>query len=239
MAKRMKFKEAIILAGGLGTRLRSVIGDIPKIMAPVNEKPFVNFVIAHFAAEGIEKFVFALGYKHEIIVDHIESFLSVEYPSLTFQYSIEEKKSGTGGAIRLACQFVDEKNVLVLNGDTLFKVDASRLAVFHFENNADCTLSLKPMKNFDRYGVVELNEDSSVKKFHEKQPYNEGLINGGVYALNAKKFFEENWPGEFSFETDYLERFYAERKIFGLIQNEHFIDIGIPEDYERAQKELR
>jgi D-glycero-alpha-D-manno-heptose 1-phosphate guanylyltransferase len=94
------------------------------------------------------------------------------------------------------------------------------------------------MKDFSRYGVVELDTNNSVKDFKEKQYYDEGFINGGVYALNANKFLEEDLPGKFSFEKDYLEKFYRNRKIYGLVQDEYFIDIGIPEDYERAQKEL-
>jgi D-glycero-alpha-D-manno-heptose 1-phosphate guanylyltransferase len=94
------------------------------------------------------------------------------------------------------------------------------------------------MQNFDRYGVVELKDDLSITSFKEKQFYTSGLINGGVYALNAEKFITENLPEKFSFEKDYLEKFYAERKIYGCVQDEYFIDIGIPEDYERAQKEL-
>ena len=104
--------------------------------------------------------------------------------------------------------------------------------------NADCTLSLKPMINFSRYGVIELNDDNSIKSFHEKKNYEQGLINGGLYMLNVSAFLSESLPEKFSFETDYLEKFYNKQNMFGLIQDEYFIDIGIPEDYERAQKEL-
>ena len=94
------------------------------------------------------------------------------------------------------------------------------------------------MKNFDRYGVVELNKDYSVESFREKKFYQEGLINGGIYALNVKKFQGEILPDKFSFEKDYLEASYKERKMYGVVQDEYFIDIGIPEDYERAQIEF-
>jgi D-glycero-alpha-D-manno-heptose 1-phosphate guanylyltransferase len=94
------------------------------------------------------------------------------------------------------------------------------------------------MKNFDRYGVIELNEDDSIKSFNEKKFYSEGLINGGLYMLNVETFLSGSFPEKFSFETAYLEKYYNQHKMFGLIQDEYFIDIGIPEDYERAQKEL-
>src|SRR5258706_6567248 len=144
-----KKNELIILAGGLGTRLRSVVSDLPKCMAPVNGKPFLSYVIDYFQQQGIEKFIYTLGYKHEIIIDYLSQF-TAHHPSLIFQYSIEEEPLGTGGAIKQAFSYVTEKNVLVANGDTLFKVNTTTLVSFHSLNAADCTLALKPMKNFNR-----------------------------------------------------------------------------------------
>lgn len=227
--------EAIILAGGLGTRLRETVPDLPKCMAPVAGQPFLTYVIRYLLSQGIEKFIFSLGYKHEAI----EDLLNTQFPTLNFQFSIEEEPLGTGGAIKLACKKATEKNIVVINGDTLFKVRLDELELFHQQQNADCTLALKPMHDFDRYGVVELNEDHSIHSFHEKKYYERGHINGGVYILNAKKFLQESLPEKFSFEKDYLEVLFNKRKILGLIQNEYFIDIGIPEDYNRAQQELK
>jgi D-glycero-alpha-D-manno-heptose 1-phosphate guanylyltransferase len=228
-------KEAIILAGGLGTRLRSVVADIPKCMAPVNGKPFLFYVIGHLQKQNVDKFIFSLGYKHEMI----ESWLNEQYPLMFMQTSVEEEPLGTGGAVKLACSLATEKNVFVVNGDTLFKTDTAELSSFHNKHNADCTLTLKPMQQFDRYGVVELNGDHSIASFKEKQPYESGLINGGVYALNRERFLQEELPQEFSFEKDYLEQYFDKRKMYAVVQDEYFIDIGIPEDYERAQEELR
>jgi D-glycero-alpha-D-manno-heptose 1-phosphate guanylyltransferase len=227
----------IILAGGLGTRLRSVVSDLPKCMAPVNGKPFLAYVIDHFQQQGINDFIFSLGYKHEIIIAYLNK-LTTHHSLLTFQYSIEEEPLGTGGAIKKACTFAGNKNVFVTNGDTLFKADVSSIQNFHLQKNAECTLALKPMKNFDRYGVIELNEDASVKSFHEKKQYKQGLINGGLYILNIERFLSKSLPEKFSFETAYLEKFYTQNNMYGLVQDEYFIDIGIPEDYARAQSEL-
>ena len=168
----------------------------------------------------------------------IISWLKDQYPSLSIQHSIEEEPLGTGGAIRLACKLASEKTVYVLNGDTIFNVELKRLGEFHQNHEADCTLSLKPMIDFDRYGVVELNQDMSIASFTEKQQFDRGLINGGVYALNISSFMEEVLPVKFSFEKDYLEKFLDKRKIFGMAQDKYFIDIGVPEDYERANLEL-
>jgi D-glycero-alpha-D-manno-heptose 1-phosphate guanylyltransferase len=231
----MVIKEAIILAGGLGTRLRSAVPNLPKCMAPVNGKPFLTYVINHLQTQGIEHFIFSLGYKSEAIVD----FLEKDFPSLLFKTSIEDEPLGTGGAVKKACSLAKDKSVLVTNGDTLFKIDLTKVAGFHALSGANCTLSLKPMTNFRRYGVVEIDGDNIIQSFKEKQYYESGLINGGVYALHVNKFLDENLPEKFSFETDYLEKFYEKRRMLGICQDEYFIDIGIPEDYERAQIELR
>jgi D-glycero-alpha-D-manno-heptose 1-phosphate guanylyltransferase len=233
--EEMKITEAIILAGGLGTRLRDAVPYLPKCMAPVAGRPFLFYVINYLRSQGIEKFIFSLGYKHEII----EEYLADQFATLDYQCVIEEEPLGTGGAILRACKKATEKNVLVTNGDTLFKINAEQLISLHHVNDAVCTLSLKPMKDFDRYGVVEIDETYTVKNFKEKQFYTTGLINGGVYALNAERFITENFPEKFSFEKDYLEIFYSQGKIYGIVDDGYFIDIGIPEDYNRAQKELQ
>lgn len=226
--------SAIILAGGLGTRLRSAVPDLPKCMAPVNGKPFMGYVIDYLSSQGVTKFILSLGYMHEVIEDYV----SKQYPSLAVEFVIEEDPLGTGGAIKFACSKATDTHVLVTNGDTMFNINVAEVMAFHAANKADCTLSLKPMQNFDRYGVVTLNSDASVHSFKEKQHYAEGLINGGMYVLNAPKFLQEHLPAKFSFEKDYLEKLYTDRRMFGIVQDAYFIDIGIPEDYERAQREL-
>lgn len=232
--RRRRGLEAIILAGGLGTRLRSVVSDVPKCMAPVAGKPFLHYIIKHFKKQGVDKFIFSLCYKHEMI----EAWLNEQYPLMFMQTSVEEEPLGTGGAVKLACTMATEKNILILNGDTLFNVDVKKLFAFHKTNEADCTLSLKPMQDFNRYGVVELNKDHSISSFKEKQQYKNGLINGGVYVLNRDNFLQEDLPQKFSFEKDFLEQYLNKRKMYGVVQDEYFIDIGIPEDYEKAQREL-
>jgi D-glycero-alpha-D-manno-heptose 1-phosphate guanylyltransferase len=231
----MQQPSVIILAGGLGTRLRSVVSDLPKCMAPVNGKPFLTYVINFFQQQGITNFIFSLGYKHNIN----EKYLKDQWSTINYQLSIEEEPLGTGGAIKKACELITDKNVFVANGDTLFKVNLASLYKFHEEKKAACSLTLKPMKNFDRYGVIELNEDGSIKNFSEKKHYESGLVNGGLYMLNAESFLNSSLPDKFSFETGYLEKFHSNKMMYGLIQDEYFIDIGIPEDYERAQRELK
>jgi D-glycero-alpha-D-manno-heptose 1-phosphate guanylyltransferase len=227
-------KEAIILAGGLGTRLRSTVPDLPKCMAPVAGKPFLSHVIDYLRMQGIERFIFSLGYRWGVV----EEYLQREYSNLDFVSVIEEEPLGTGGAIRLAIQKSRSGDVVIANGDTLFKVQLKQLFETHEENNSECTIALKPMKDFDRYGVVETDNSGRIISFKEKQFFPEGLINGGVYLLNKKSFLGHSLPEKFSFEKDYLEKFCAERLFYGSRQNGYFIDIGIPEDFQRAQSEL-
>lgn len=226
--------EAIILAGGLGTRLRSVVSQLPKCMAPVAGKPFLHYVIKHLQIQGVEKFIFSIGYLSEAI----EHFLATEYSVLNYRLSVEEEPLGTGGAIYLACQKASTENVLALNGDTLFTANINTLLHFHNNNKAECSLALKPMQAFDRYGVVELDGDNCIRSFREKMYYDKGLINGGIYAINTTQFLARQFPGKFSFEKDYLEAAVNEKKFYGLEQDRYFIDIGIPGDFERAQAEL-
>lgn len=226
--------ELIILAGGLGTRLRSEVPDLPKCMAPLNGRPFINFVVDYFQGQGIEKFIFSLGYKHEIVVEH----LNTQYATINMQYIIEEEPLGTGGAIKRACSKASEENIFITNGDTLFKVNTDEVINIHLQNKSVCTLALKPMKDSDRFGVVSIDGGKNIVRFNEKKYYADGLINGGFYALNIPSFLNKNFPDKFSFEKDYLEKYCPDRKFFASIQDNYFIDMGIPADYKRAATEL-
>ena len=228
---RPVIREAIILAGGLGTRLRTAVPDLPKCMAPVGGRPFIGYITDYYRRAGIERFIFALGYKSAAF----EEFFEREFPHGGYDISLEATPLGTGGAIRQACTLAAESSVLILNGDTFFGIDLSTLTEFHATHAADCSLCLKPMQDFDRFGVVELDAGARVRQFREKQAYRSGLINGGVYALNREHFLQEELPPVFSFEKDYLEKKLETRRIFGLQQDGYFIDIGIPEDYARVQ----
>ena len=227
--------ECIILAGGEGKRLQSVFPNQAKCMAPVNGNPLLYYIIEHLINQEIEKFIFALGYKSKSVID----YLNEQYPKINIQFSVEELPLGTGGALKKACEKAKQKTVLVVNGDTLFSIDVNKLIAFNSMCGADCTLSLKPMQNFERYGTVELAADYSIITFTEKQYTKSGLINGGVYAMHVPNFLKEDLPVQFSFEKDYLENYYSKRKMYGMVQDEYFIDIGTPEDYENAKVELK
>ena len=226
--------QAIILAGGFGTRLRTVVSDLPKCMAPVAGRPFLYYVINHLLQQGIKKFIFSLGYMSEII----KTFLQENYPTLDYQLSIEDEPLGTGGAIYKACTIATEPTVLALNGDTLFSINVQQLLKLHQRKQSSCTICLKPMQQFDRYGVVKMDANNCITSFEEKKWIDEGLINGGVYAVDRTKFLAQPFAEKFSMEKDYLELLVGEGNFYGLMQDAYFIDIGIPEDFERAQKEI-
>ena len=220
--------EAVILAGGLGTRLRSVVSKVPKCMAPVDGKPFLQYMLEWLSRFDVSHVVLSVGYLREVIFAFIDSR---EWP-FEISYAVEEEPLGTGGGIRLALTKCREDRVIVLNGDTFFNVDLKALTFA-----APVTLALKPMRDFDRYGAVDL-AGGLVTGFHEKTACTEGLINGGVYALVRSRLDLAFYPGRFSFEKDLLEPLAAARLVAGQVQEGYFIDIGIPEDYTRAQREL-
>ena len=220
--------EAVILAGGLGTRLRSVVSEVPKCMAPVDGKPFLQYMLEWLSRFDVSHVVLSVDYLREVIFAFIDSR---EWP-FEISYAVEEEPLGTGGGIRLALTKCREDRVIVLNGDTFFNVDLKALTFA-----APVTLALKPMRDFDRYGAVDL-AGGLVTGFHEKTACTEGLINGGVYALVRSRLDLAFYPGRFSFEKDLLEPLAAARLVAGQVQEGYFIDIGIPEDYTRAQREL-
>lgn len=230
----MQVTEAMVLAGGLGTRLREAVPELPKCMAPVNGKPFVAYVIRYLLQQGITHFIFSLGYKSEAFI----GFLSEELPAGSYDIVVEEEPLGTGGAIQYAAQKAKQDDFVVVNGDSLFQTNIPAQAAFHFVHKSCCTLALKAMQNVSRYGSVELADNGSITRFREKQFFEKGLINGGVYLINKPCLVSKQLPQKFSFETDFLQRFYTDGNIYGIEQEGYFIDIGIPEDYQRAQTEL-
>lgn len=226
--------EAVILAGGLGTRLREVIRDVPKPMAPIGDKPFLRYILERLEMQGVRRVVLAVGYKHETI----SSYFGHRCGEIRISYSVEEEPLGTGGALKQAMGRISGDKVLLLNGDTLFHVDLLQLVQYHQDRAADLTLSLKPMRRFDRYGAVIVSSDSRVLSFQEKRMCESGLINGGVYVARTNLWDPYELSARFSFER-FLENPGAQKlNMYGFPSEGYFIDIGIPEDYERAKSEL-
>lgn len=230
--------EVIILAGGLGTRLRSVVSEVPKCMAPVAGKPFLWYLLKYLTRfEQVDKVILSVGYLREVIFKWIDE-VKDEFP-FEFDYAIEEEPLGTGGGIKLALDKANDERVFVLNGDTFFDVDLMQLYDAHVIGKKAITLALKPMLKFERYGTVNMEpKTGTILSFNEKQYCEEGLINGGVYVISKKAPIFEGLGKKFSFEVSVLEPQCLRQQLLGVVQNGYFIDIGIPEDYNKAQVEL-
>ncbi|MDD4192748.1 MAG: nucleotidyltransferase family protein [Mangrovibacterium sp.] len=225
--------EAIVLAGGRGTRLRPVVEGIPKPMAPVSGKPFLAYVLGWLAQNGISRVILSVGYRWEVIF----AAFGTRFQGMELVYSVEDTPLGTGGAIALAMGRLRGDPFFIVNGDTFFDVSLGGLLLFH--QSFDLSILLKPMKNFDRYGTVTVNAQNRIVAFHEKAPREDGLINGGIYLANRR--IEDHFPAEspFSFEKAFLEKNVHALTFGGLVSDRYFIDIGIPADYLRAQSGLR
>lgn len=227
--------EVIVLAGGLGTRLQGVIGAYPKCMAEVNGRPFLAYVFDYLAQQHCVQAILSLGFKHEVVTEWVDK---QELPFVV-DYVVEKEPLGTGGGLRLALQQASADNVVVVNGDTLFMVDLEKMMNFHLAQHSCTTLALKKMHAFDRYGVVNTNDNGLITSFEEKTYREEGMINGGVYIVNQKNILSKHLPVKCSMEKDYLEKYAAEGKFYGFESDGYFIDIGVPEDYERARYDLK
>ena len=227
--------QVIILAGGLGTRLRKEIGNIPKPMANINGKPFLQHLLTFFLQQHIDEVILSVGYGH----DAIKSYFGNYFGSISLIYSIEDEPLGTGGAIKKALSFVNGEDVLIQNGDTIFKINLCEFCNLHRKNRSYLSVALKFAQETNRFGAIEINDMNEIISFHEKQNDIKGFINAGIYLLKKEFLCSLNLPNKFSFEHDFLEKYYKHYKFFGFPFNSYFIDIGVPEDYKRAQDEFK
>ncbi|ERJ95885.1 nucleotidyl transferase [Selenomonas sp. oral taxon 892 str. F0426] len=221
--------EAIILAGGFGTRLKHIVSDVPKPMASIDDRgtPFLSILLDKLFQYGFEKIILSTGYMH----NKIEEYFGDSYRGVRLIYSEEKTPLLTGGAIKKALSCCDEENVFVLNGDTYFDVDFSQMKREFEESKADVSIAVKEMKDFDRYGTVVL-EGKQVCAFREKEQQSAGWINGGIYCLRRDLLNEAE--DKFSFEK-HLEIYVRKLDIIAYLSDGFFIDIGIPEDYFQAR----
>jgi D-glycero-alpha-D-manno-heptose 1-phosphate guanylyltransferase len=228
--------SAIILAGGLGTRLRSAVPDLPKPLAPISGRPFLAHQMDYWIAQGVDSFVLSVGYKKELIVEHF----GASYNSVPITYAIEHEPMGTGGGLLLAAQRMYEP-FLVLNGDTFFEVDLAELRSFHDAHQSEWTFTLFRPEESGRYLGLKVAPTGKIVSFDTGNDGPDQLANGGVYLMNpsvlARAGFE---PGQkLSLENDLLPEFTAKGgSIHGIECHGRFIDIGVPRDYLRASKIL-
>ncbi len=226
-------KTAIILAGGLGTRLRTLVNDRPKPMAPIKEIPFLHYLLNYWEKQGICRFIVSVGYLHNKITSYFGSKLN----SSEIEYVIEEFPLGTGGAL-LNC--IKEKDIktpfLLLNGDTYFKIELNLIENLFFKSNADWCLSLFPTNEQKRYLLIDIDENQKINFVNNRISLNKKYwANGGVYIINPKVFKKfKNNNAKLSLEEYIIPKsFKAGDNFIGFKSLNSFIDIGLPKDYER------
>jgi len=227
----MPFSEAVILAGGLGTRLQGVLPNIAKCMAPINGEPLLAFILDYLESQGINKVILSVGH-HK---DQIINYFGRNYNSIEIVYAIESELLGTGGATRYALGYCTTNEVFIVNGDTYFTPDLDDMKKEHSQSLANITIAVIKVTNTDRYGMVELNETNRITAFREKEQNMEaGWINGGIYLIN-RNVFDNIALQKFSLERDFFKASCPELHIQAFKTNAFFLDIGIPEDYANAQ----
>lgn len=224
--------EAIVLAGGLGTRLRAAVPDLPKPMAPVSGRPFLEHQLDYWAGQGVTRFILSVGYRHDAISRHF----GAEYRGVPVGYTIEHQPLGTGGGLLLAARELAATGpFLVLNGDTFFEVALATLRDFHAARGADLTLSLFRSPQHGRYTGLSIGAAGEVLSLNAGEKG--GLANGGVYLVTRALLEGGAWPAgsRVSLEEDILPTaLRAGKRLFGMEFPGRFLDIGIPEDYARA-----
>jgi D-glycero-alpha-D-manno-heptose 1-phosphate guanylyltransferase len=225
--------QAIILAGGFGTRLRSVLAGVPKPMAPIHNKPFLAYVIDYLIAQGVTQVVLSVHY----LAEQIENYFQSAYGDISIRYALEDEPLGTGGAIINSLGLIDAaRPVFVLNGDTFLKLNYQKMYALH-TLGAQLTMSLRRVADCSRYGIVT-TMNNIVTAFQEQGSARAGLINAGVYLLNPEIFQTYSLPRQFSFEKDFLFPNINLLQPRAFVVDDYFIDIGVPADYARAHADF-
>jgi NDP-sugar pyrophosphorylase family protein len=221
---------ALILAGGMGTRLREVVADKPKVLAEVHGRPFISYLLDQLADAGIGKVVLCTGYMAGLV----STTLGSHYRGMELQYSEESAPLGTGGAVRLALPLISNSPVLVINGDSFCEVDLTSFVQQHKVAAAKASLVLAQVNDISRYGSVDLAADSTINRFDEKGGrQGQGLINAGIYLLEQLVIATMPENKAVSLERDLFPSLIGQG-LFGFTQSGKFIDIGIPADYHAA-----
>lgn len=227
--------QAILLAGGMGTRLQSVVNDRPKPMALVGGKPFMEYVVHGLSSYGIRNIIFAVGYKGSMVEEYFGN--GSEF-GIKVSYAYEEELLGTAGAIKNAGRFITEESFFVLNADTFYQLDYTRLLRVRQENQLDMTLVLRRVEDVSRYGEAVL-DGARLTGFNEKSSkVHPGTINGGVYLLR-QALLADIPTGRVSLENEMIPHWMESgRRLGGIVNDGYFIDIGVPEDYFKFQEDV-
>jgi len=225
--------QAVVLVGGLGTRLRPVVSDVPKPMAPIRGRPFLAYLLDSLERQGITEAILAVGYLRDVLME----CFGEKHGDLRLRYSVEESPLGTGGAVAQAFRAVRQWPAFVVNGDTFLELDFQAMRQAHEAAGAGMSMALAPVADAARYGRAVV-EDGRVVDFEAAGRAGPGLINAGVYLFSADLLAAAGLPASFSLEKDFLQPNLSEIRPLAFDRTGYFIDIGVPEDYQRAQREL-
>lgn len=224
--------EAIVLAGGFGTRLRSVVSDVPKPMAPIGDKPFLAYLLKELSQKGVNRVILSVGYKAEIIIKYFGN----SYEGMDIEYAVEEEPLGTGGAVQLAMKSCTQDHIYILNGDSYVNIDIEGMEAQWKIDRLQVIVGAV-VEDASRFGSI-LVEDGFVIGFAEKGKSGKGMINAGCYLLDPNKFNKIHQNSPFSLEKDFFENEIRNKSIKINVAEGFFIDIGIPEDYKIIQNRL-
>lgn len=227
-------EEAIVLAGGFGTRLRGVVDNVPKPLAPVAGRPFLAWMLDRLAAAGMRRCILATGH----MADAVERVIGRRWQGMDIVYSVESEPLGTGGAVRLAAAQLRDRSAHVLNGDTWLMYAPQALERAARERGAMIGMALANVDDVGRYGAVECDSHGMVAGFREKGEHGAGMINAGCYFLDDAALVALPSQAAFSFEREVLEPSVLAGRVAGFAETAEFIDIGVPEDYRRAQSQF-
>jgi D-glycero-alpha-D-manno-heptose 1-phosphate guanylyltransferase len=227
--------QALILAGGFGKRLRSIVSDVPKPLAPINNHPFIYYQLKYLENYNFQKVYIAVGYKKELIID----FLKKNKFSFDIKLVEENSPLGTGGAIKyffnIYNKYIDD-NFFVLNGDTYFPINLLDFLKFHLDLNSDLTIASRKVDSNDRYSSIQLDKENKIIEFQKPNGLS-SMINAGIYIFKKNKvnlIFLQNSNKIFSVEEDVFPVAIHEINCYTKTFDTDFIDIGIPNDYLKA-----
>lgn len=221
--------EAIILAGGFGTRLQPVLKNLPKPMADVHGRPFLAYLLDYLAVQNVSRVILSVGYRNESISDYFKN----TYKGISLKYAVESEPLGTGGALLNALSMATNDNVFVLNGDTYFPIPLDDFLEFHKTKKSLLSIALKTVEDVSRYGCIICDSHGCITGIAEKGLSGAGTINAGIYLVDASEIKKLDLPIKFSLEKDVMENMFNKRRFFGKPFDSYFIDIGVPEDYFR------
>ena len=225
--------KAVILAGGLGTRLREQVKNVPKPMAPIAEKPFLEYLLDHLISFDITDIILSVGYLSHSIIDHFGN----SFKTAQINYTLEDEPLGTGGAILKASLEISNEPFLVLNGDTFLNLNYHKFINWYQENPNDLSMVLRSVPDTFRFDSIQCKKDT-ITAIHGKGIKEPGLINAGIYIIKPNLFKKTKLNNRFSFEEDFLKKYCKDLNPRAYISSDYFIDIGIPDDYALAQTDL-